>query len=58
MKIYNNPTIEIRSFISESVITASPLPAPNSGLEEWKTTTKGTVVEKDINMMKVMQYTF
>jgi hypothetical protein len=59
MKIYKNPTMEIRSFISESIVTSSSL----TPLEEWQVTTGGTVVQKSINAndakaMKVMGYTF
>lgn len=57
MKIYKNPTIEIRNFISESVVTASP--ATVTTLEEWQIQNpNGRVETKNINAMKVMEYTF
>lgn len=62
MKTYRKPTMEIRNFISESVVTVSPVTQPDA-LTTWETTTGGTVVEKsiaanDAKAMKVMKYTF
>lgn len=58
MKIYKNPTMEIRNFISESVVTASPIVDPGTKLSDWQEATGGKVVQKNINAMKVMEYTF
>ena len=59
MKTYRKPTMEIRNFISESVVTASPVDNPNTTLGDWQEQNKdGKVVQKNISAMKVMQYTF
>lgn len=57
MKTYKNPTMEIRNFISEDIITTS-LTEPDT-LAEWQAqNTNNKVVNKQINAMKVMEYTF
>ncbi len=59
MKTYKKPTMEIKKFISESVVTASPIVDPNTSLGTWQEQNpNGKVVQKNINAMKIMQYSF
>ena len=52
-------TMKIRDFIPESVVTASPIVDPDTPLGTWQEQNKdGKVVQKNINAIKVMEYTF
>lgn len=51
--------MKIRDFILESVVTASPIVDPDTPLGTWQEQNKdGKVIQKNINAIKVMEYTF
>lgn len=57
MKTYKKPTMEIKRFFLARIVTGSAT-AEQGPLADWQKQNNGEIVQKQIDVMKVMKYQF